>query len=331
MIMNEPQLPKIFLSFAINLHGANDCYRKKRKPGIMSDTIKGSCLVCDSQNNQLDLNVLDHFLTQKSFELYRCNDCGFKYINNPPPVEEASTYYATDDYVEHSDSKEGFVNYLYHFARKRMLRVKYQWLDQYDVERKILDFGTGTGYFLNFMKNKGFDTTGIEINPEAREYGKDNFNLEIYSPEELMLESFPSAYGLITFWHVLEHVYNVDEVIQRVRNLLLPNGKLVIALPNHRCIEANTYGAYWNGYDIPRHLWHWDPMSFKAYAERHGFSILETKVLPFDPFYNCLMSASFRKNILGYMMLPFVSFYSLLRGWFNHSKASSVVYILEKA
>jgi len=112
--------------------------------------------------------------------------------------------------------------------------------------------------------------------------------------------------------------------------LLSPQGKLIIALPNYNCAESEVYDSFWNAYDVPRHLWHWNVDSFKKYAEKHNFRVKETKILPLDPFFNCLNSEQYRKNIFGYLMSPVLGTWSLLKGMMNHKNASSVVYVLEK-
>jgi len=290
-----------------------------------------SCLVCGSRNTHLESVVPDHLVSHESFDLYQCDDCGFKYINNPPSVEKIAKYYATEEYVEHSDSKAGIINGIYHYARKYMLWHKYKLLESYGCKKRILDFGTGTGYFLHYMKSKKYETIGIEINERARRHGTEKFGLDIRAPKQLLTSGFPGKYGYVTFWHVLEHIYNVDEVMSRLHELLLPEGKLIVALPNHNCFEAKVYSKYWNGYDVPRHLWHWDMESFTRFVEKHNYKIVETKLLPLDPFYNCLISESYRKSLLGYLMFPLFGSWSLLKGWLNHAKASSIIYVLQKA
>lgn len=289
-----------------------------------------TCLSCQSSESKEAIRLHDHLVSKKLFVIQECVNCGFRYIKNQPPAVTAYKYYETEEYVEHSDAADGFINSIYHQARKWMLRYKFRLVNGFGLDKKIIDFGTGTGYFLNYMKENGFDVTGIEISDKARKFGQENFGLNIYHPDKIFDDSFETGFSYATFWHVLEHIYNADEVLQRLHQLLADDGKLVVALPNYHCIEEKFYKEYWNGYDVPRHLWHWDKKSFSLFAERQGFRIMKTKILPLDPFYNCLISESYRKKKLAHILIPFIGGASLVRGWINNDKASSVVYFLEK-
>jgi len=289
------------------------------------------CIVCEGQEGKLSIQVADHLVSHEVFDLHKCPNCGFVYIHNPPSPSEAMRYYETEEYIEHSDSQEGIINKLYHKARSIMLPYKQKMLDKYNLPKKILDFGTGTGYFLNYMKGEGYEVTGIEISDQARSFGKENFGLDIYHPDELYNADFPGGHSFISFWHVLEHVYEPRRILMRLHDLLTDDGVLVIALPNHRSTDAGAYGDHWCAYDVPRHLWHFDHDSLQKFAESCGYRLEKTKMLPLDPFYNSLISASYKKNIGARILIPFVSGASLVRGWMDSKKASSIIYFLRKA
>ena len=105
---------------------------------------------------------------------------------------------------------------------------------------------------------------------------------------------------------------------------------LVIAMPNYRSYDAHYYGKYWNAYDVPRHLWHFDPESFGAFAKKRGFVVEQQHAMPLDPFYNAMVSAEYKP---GFSFLPWtilVGGWAYLKGLVNTDKASSIIYILKK-
>ncbi len=289
-----------------------------------------SCIVCGSSVKKHILNINDHLVTQDYFSLEECGNCAFRYISNPPPSDDAYRYYDTEEYVEHSDNSEGIVNRLYHIARSLMLGHKYKLLERHSRPRKLLDFGTGTGYFINAMRDRNYEVFGIEISEKARNFGKVNLKLDIFAPSQLSEPDMEKDFGYVTFWHVLEHVYNPASVLKNVRNILLDDGILIIALPNYRCVEAQYYKDYWNGYDVPRHLWHWTKDSFIRFMKDQGFELINTSTLPLDPYYNCLISESYRKRKWFYLAIPFLATYSAVLGMINIDKASSIVYHFKK-
>ena len=289
------------------------------------------CITCDASQQKRVLVIEDHLVSHEVFHLEECTRCKFRYISNPPTEDLAYKYYETDEYVEHSDSSDGIVNTIYHYARRWMIRHKHGLLKAEGRTMKLLDFGTGTGYFINAMRDFGYDVMGVEISPKARAFCKSSFNLDVRDPQDIFKDDFPSGFGYITFWHVLEHVYDPEKSLKRLGDLLEDDGVLVIALPNYRCVEAHTYGSYWNGYDVPRHIWHWDKESFTRFAENCGYRVKKTKILPLDPFYNCLISESYRKKKWAYLLIPFIGMWSLIKGLASNREASSIIYFLEKS
>ncbi len=289
-----------------------------------------ACIVCGEKEKINPVEIKDHLVTLEYFWIVECPNCHFRYIDNPPPADDVYRFYDTEEYVEHSDSAKGIVNYLYHKARVWMIQHKYRLLESHKKKRSLLDFGTGTGYFINEMRARGYNVQGVEISDKARLFGREKLGLPIFHPDELFKNTLASGIGYVTFWHVLEHVYNPEEILARMHSLLDDDGVMIVALPNHTCAEAQHYQVYWNGYDVPRHLWHFTKENFVPFAEHNGFELNRTSFLPLDPYYNCLISESYRKRTWFYLMIPFLATYSLLRAILNIEKASSIVYHLKK-
>nr|HMU04853.1 class I SAM-dependent methyltransferase [Saprospiraceae bacterium] len=137
-------------------------------------------------------------------------------------------------------------------------------------------------------------------------------------------------FGYITLWHVLEHLYDPNAYLQKFHSLLDHNGYLIIAVPNHACFEAKYYGTYWAAYDVPRHLWHFTPETLEKIAVRNNFKLIEKKMMPFDPFYNSLLSEKYKNSTLGLLQGFTIGFVSYLKGLINVNKSSSVIYVLKK-
>ena len=85
-----------------------------------------------------------------------------------------------------------------------------------------------------------------------------HFDLDV-KPESALKEFAPGSFDVITLWHVMEHLEHLDEVWQRLHELLTEKGVLIVAVPNCSSYDAQRYGEYWAAYDVPRHLWHFTP------------------------------------------------------------------------
>ena len=192
---------------------------------------------------------------------------------------------------------------------------------------KILDIGCGTGYFAATMKNGGWDVTGIEPNVKAHEFAASHFGLDVFSPEHIS-ELQSGTFDCITLWHVLEHFHDPFRYAEEIKRLLKPEGVCICALPNCNSFDANHYGEYWAAYDVPRHLWHFTPETFRTFAEKTGFQITEIQSLPLDVFYIsilCEKNKGTRLNFLtGIVKGTLFAFRSLL----NITRSSSLIYIL---
>ncbi|MEO1654399.1 MAG: methyltransferase domain-containing protein, partial [Bacteroidota bacterium] len=133
--------------------------------------------------------------------------------------------------------------------------------------------------------------------------------------------------GLISLWHVLEHVHRLSETLQKLKRMLDSGGKLLIAVPNHQSWEAGLYREYWAGYDVPRHLYHFSPDTMQRLLEKNGLGIQEKIPMIFDAFYVSLLSGKYKS---GYMNFPL----AFGRGLWSNLKArgdgnySSLIYVV---
>ncbi len=292
------------------------------------------CPVCKSKEFVPLINAKDHTVSHETFEICKCNNCGFRFTQDIPAQEAIGSYYQSEDYISHSDTKEGLVNRLYHYARSFMLDSKKQLLVQHsknsDAEDKnLLDIGAGTGYFLNHMKSAGWSVEGIEVDPGARKFCKEKFDMDLHDNDYLFKIPEKSV-STISMWHVLEHVHALDDYMEQIYKILKPNGKFFIAVPNCESHDASKYGPEWAAWDVPRHLYHFTPNSMKILAERNGFKLIKKKLMPFDSFYVSMLSEKYQKgksNLIGGVITGGIS---LIKAMGNVDKASSVIYILSK-
>lgn len=294
------------------------------------------CPVCNHKEFKSALQCIDHYVSGENFEIIECTQCGMKITNDFPPENTIGKYYETEDYISHSNTKKGLVNSLYHHVRQRMLKKKAGWVESASgIEMgKILDVGAGTGYFAGAMKKRGWEVSIVEQSDEARKFAENNFNLHGFSSIKNFIKNQHSngekSQDVISLWHVLEHLEPLNESMAQFYKLLNPGGTLIIAVPNCSSYDAKIYKNLWAAYDVPRHLWHFTSRQMEILTKKHGFSLVETKKMPFDAFYISMMSEKYARN-----PLPFVNgFWTGLCGFFfsifDKNNSSSLVYILRK-
>jgi len=290
-----------------------------------------SCPVCENDKFSPYLSCKDYLASKEKFTIMTCDKCGFAFTQDFPRENEIGRYYDAPEYISHSDTQKGIVNSLYHLARKITLRSKARLIIKNSRKKdgELLDIGAGTGYFLNKMRDKGWNVTGVEKSEQARLYAKNRFGIDCY-PSDYLFKLPEKSEDVITMWHVLEHVEKLNETFAAIYKTLRKDGIAVIALPNKESYDADNYREYWAAYDVPRHLWHFSPSDFTRLAEKHGFSVKKMKPMYFDAFYISLLSEKNRgaslATVKGFLNGGVFFFWSLTKT----SKCSSIIYILRK-
>lgn len=290
-----------------------------------------NCKICKSTNINEKFSCQDYFLTGEAFPLIQCNNCGFVFTNDYPEEIRIGNYYKSEKYISHSDTQKGILNSIYHVARKIMLSRKYRIIFDYSGIRKgtLLDIGCGTGYFAKQMQLKGWDVTGIEKDEIARDYAAKVNSINTFGSNKI--ESLdPKSFDCITLWHVLEHFHDPDRIITQSREALKDSGIMVIALPNNKSFDALHYGKYWAAWDVPRHLWHFNPENLSEYLGQFGYEVIGIRRLPLDAFYISVLSEQYRGKKPGLIMGMFWGFVSWMNSLTNREETSSLVYIARK-
>ncbi len=290
-----------------------------------------NCPICYSEKISEHMVCNDHFVSGESFALYKCAVCETCFTQDHPHESEMTRYYSSEEYISHSDTSKGISNKLYKLARSFMLMKKTELVRQQTGLKKgaLLDVGCGTGYFAAAMKKAGWQVTGIETDERARASAVSKFNLKVFTPAQI--DFIPSqSYDCITLWHVLEHFHDPYIYFPRIMSLLKPGGSCIVALPNNNSYDAIHYGKYWAAYDVPRHIWHFNPSSFGHFLQKAGFECKGIKNMPFDAFYISALSEKYKGNRFSFVTGMIKGKIFFLKSMFNVKKSSSLIYLLRK-
>jgi 2-polyprenyl-3-methyl-5-hydroxy-6-metoxy-1,4-benzoquinol methylase len=288
-----------------------------------------TCPVCGSTNKNPFLACTDFTVSHETFQLHKCNQCSLV-ITSPRPFEsEIAKYYLSDEYISHSGKSSG-IGFFYNKVRSHSLKWKGRIVLKYRNEKSsALDFGCGTGEFVQTLTNQKWNVIGVEPSSIAREKAL------TLNPNKIVesLNQVNSTFEIITLWHVLEHIPDLNEKLKNLSQLLTLNGTLFIAVPNHTSYDAKHYQSYWAGYDVPRHLWHFSKQSMQTLVHNHGLKIVDIVPMKFDSFYVSLLSEKYKNN----NNLNPVSFIkAFITGLRSNLKAngnnySSLIYVVKKS
>jgi 2-polyprenyl-3-methyl-5-hydroxy-6-metoxy-1,4-benzoquinol methylase len=263
-----------------------------------------TCPLCSNRDFSPFLECVDHTVTREVFRIVRCTSCGFTFTNPRPHQIDIEKYYESDEYISHSNTSRGIINFVYQVVRRYTIREKLRLIHILTHKAKpetqnLLDIGCGTGEFLHACQKEGWKIQGIEPSPNAREFAVKRYNLKV--GEEGELSTLPDgSFDIITLWHVLEHIHGLDKRMHELNRLLTSQGSIVIAVPNCRSLDAEIYKEHWAAYDVPRHLYHFTPDTMRRLVHNYGMKIVEILPMKFDAFYVSMLSEKYRTGKTNY-------------------------------
>ena len=261
-----------------------------------------------------------------SNEIYKVNlNKEYEMLVTTPVPDNLEKYYKSENYISHTDSKKSFFDKVYQFVKNYTLKKKLHLINSFETEEKnILDIGAGTGDFLNVCKNNDWNTFGVEPSLDAIAIAEKK---GVFLKENLS-EIKNKKFDVITLWHVLEHVENLQEYISILKSLLKENGRIIIAVPNYKSYDANYYKEFWAAFDVPRHLWHFSQSSIQKLFLEIDMIVEKTVPMKFDSYYVSLLSEKYKSGKTN----PINAFY---RGFLSNRKAknsteySSLIYVIK--
>jgi 2-polyprenyl-3-methyl-5-hydroxy-6-metoxy-1,4-benzoquinol methylase len=279
----------------------------------------------DISNKKHFLTVKDHSVSKETFDLYHDQTMDMLVTYPQPSLENLGKYYESVDYISHTDSKRSLFEKAYHFVKSIALKNKLNLINSLQPNKgRILDIGAGTGDFLSVAKQNGWQTVGVEPSEKAKAIAIKKEVSFVEDTAELESHSF----DVITMWHVLEHVPNLDNQIQELKRLLKTNGSLIVAVPNFKSFDAKHYGAFWAAYDVPIHFWHFSKKAIKSLFEKEGMELEKVLPMKFDSFYVSLLSEKYKSGKMNFVKAFFIGLQSNWNAKRNF-EYSSHIYVLK--
>ncbi|NRT14477.1 2-polyprenyl-3-methyl-5-hydroxy-6-metoxy-1,4-benzoquinol methylase [Flavobacterium sp. 28A] len=279
----------------------------------------------DIANKKHFLTVKDHSVSKEIFELYYDEELDMLITSPQPSLATLGKYYESPDYISHTDSKRSLFEKAYHFVKNIALKNKLNLINSLQPQKgSILDIGAGTGDFLSVAKQNGWKTVGVEPSEKAKQIASSKGVSFVEKTSELGNHSF----DVISMWHVLEHVPNLDEQIKELKRLLKPDGSLIIAVPNFKSFDAQHYKTFWAAYDVPIHFWHFSKKAIKMLFEKEGMELEKVLPMKFDSFYVSLLSEKYQSGKMNYIKAFFIGLQSNLKAKRN-LEYSSHIYVLK--
>jgi 2-polyprenyl-3-methyl-5-hydroxy-6-metoxy-1,4-benzoquinol methylase len=275
------------------------------------------------------LECKDHSVTGEYFKLYY-DEYYDMLVTSPQPGEDSiGNYYESKDYISHTDANISFVEKWYQRVKRITLKHKLRIVNSFGKKNtRLLDVGCGTGDFLKICAMAGWEVRGVEPNDNARKIAQQKLSENSNASVESTLPESELTFDIITLWHALEHVSDLELYLKFLQKYLSPNGRLLIAVPNYKSFDARHYKSFWAAFDVPRHFWHFSKSSISKLFSEKGLSIEKTKPMLFDSFYVSLLSEKIKTGKSNFIKAMWIGLLSNLLA-IKTKEYSSLLYILK--
>jgi SAM-dependent methyltransferase len=239
-----------------------------------------ACLVCGCRRSAPLFTATDrlYHTTAKEFAVVRCQECGLVRLDPQPVAEELRRYYPENYWFAPDESAASRMAEAY---RRLVLRDHVRFVTQALGAGRgrgpLLDVGCGGGLFLGMMRERGYRVAGLDFSPEAAAMAWKRQQVPAVCGDLAHAPLGAGSFAGITMFHVLEHVPDPRDYLVAARDLLAPDGRLVVQVPNAASWQFRLLGRRWSGVDVPRHLFDFRACDVEKLLEDCGMAVVRRK------------------------------------------------------
>ncbi len=235
--------------------------------------------ICYHCSSALSIKYHKKSRVNKIYSIYDCHKCNLWQIYPLPDGQELNKLYQDEYFTQRTE--RGYNNYHSLIVKKSILSTLkknlkglsfYAWENTLEVgEKKTLDIGCAAGHCTEFFSKRGWDALGIDIAESMIDEGLKQA-ISLQKVDFLDMNIADQTYGLITLWATIEHLPNIDLILQKISRVLTPNGKLYLSTC-HIGLWAKRYGIGWRYLNVPEHLWYFSRHALKIWLRKYHLNL----------------------------------------------------------
>jgi len=234
-----------------------------------------TCQLCGSAKHR-------PLFEESPYSVLRCQACGLVFITPRLSPEALEDVYGERYWKSDSPKTQGYADYAADEAlylktfRRRLGALR---LPQ-GRKLKVLDIGCAAGFFLRVMRDEGHDVYGVELSSAIAEHARSHVGhdrIHIGTLDDLPADHpgiNQGSFDLVTMWDVVEHVSEPQNLLDKARKLLKPDGQLLIETQNVDSAFAILLGRRWHHYKHQEHLYHFNPQTIERLLDQTGFELV---------------------------------------------------------
>jgi 2-polyprenyl-3-methyl-5-hydroxy-6-metoxy-1,4-benzoquinol methylase len=242
------------------------------------------CKICQEEKNFESVvtisNPRKEFET-KEFIYYQCTTCNFWMLLPQIDKSQLQKIYAQEEYYEElsQEIKNPILKVLFNL---KIYPGYDDFVNKYATGKKtILDIGCGNGDFVQKIREKGFETYGIDPYPVAVKQTQKKIGVEnVYQGYTSEIQKINKQFDCITMWHVLEHVDNPIDDLQTINSQLNSNGLYIFEVPNANSFSFTLFKDYYCWNMVPEHINYFTKKSLNKALQKTGFNVVHMDTPP---------------------------------------------------
>jgi SAM-dependent methyltransferase len=246
-----------------------------------SITTPDPCPACGHRESRLLFSGTDRLYgtTNKIFRIVECRNCRLIRLDPQPHPLELHDYYPTNYwYTSNTDTTDRLEQTYRRFVLRDHLRFVERALRESEETGLVLDVGCGGGLFLQMLAERGVpNVVGLDFSLDAAHVAWRRAGVPAICATLTRAPVAPASCAAVTMFHVLEHLYDPASYLDAAHQLLRPDGRLIVQVPNAACWQFLLLGERWNGIDVPRHLIDFRLSDVDSLLDSCGFEVLRHK------------------------------------------------------
>jgi SAM-dependent methyltransferase len=211
--------------------------------------------------------------TSARFQVVECKGCRLIRLEPQPSPGDLHEYYplssssrAPELSVEELLERWAFRSHLRFFKRA---------LQESGENGLVLDVGCGDGRFLRLLQDEGVERlAGLDFSLDAAAEAWRRQRVPVACGTLSRAPFAPGSCAVVTMLHVLQHLYNPIAFLESARDLLAPEGRLILQVPNAASWQFLIFGELWSGLDVPRQLIMFKASDIEGLLDECGFEVL---------------------------------------------------------
>jgi SAM-dependent methyltransferase len=136
---------------------------------------------------------------------------------------------------------------------------------------RLIEIGTGAGFFLKAASRAGFDTYGLELSTEASEYARSTLGLRVMQTPAEDMPFEPGYFDAAAMFEVIEHLRDPLRVVRAAHRALKPGGRFIVSTPNLGALSRLMLGSDWAVLSPAEHLYYFTETTLRAMLLKAGF------------------------------------------------------------